>query len=85
MRIFWSTSCQQSLKQQYISADSLGCLSLEFVKVNLGLINSFNKIKHLLSGVVYSSQGTGFYVFSILYFPRTLCRILLAVINSAEQ
>lgn len=33
------------LKQQYINTDSFGCLSLEFVKVNLALISSFNKIK----------------------------------------
>lgn len=62
----------QSLKQQYISLDSLSCLSLEFVKVNLALISFFNKIKCLFSGVVHSSWRTGFYVFSVLYFSRTL-------------
>lgn len=67
------------------STSTLGCLSLEFVKVNLALISSFNKIKCLLSGVVYSAQGTGFYGFSMLYFPRTLCHVLHPIINSTQQ
>lgn len=61
------------------------CLSLEFVKVNLALISSFNKIKCLLFRLIYSSQRPGFSGVPMLYFPRTFCHVLHPVINSIQH